>query len=160
MKTLILQRHAKAESIGNTDWERKLSMQGKEEAASVAALLVERKYPVDMIYSSPAKRAIKTAKIFAKIADKSISLIETVPVLYHGNCEDILSWLRNIDPRFNCLLLVGHNPILSELAELFSPCPIGVLKPADAVILQFDVSDWLALSPATCFMAQRFMPGK
>ena len=68
MKTLILVRHAKSswDAVGLEDFERPLNERGKEDAPLMAKRLKDKKIKPDIFLSSPAKRALKTARYFGK----------------------------------------------------------------------------------------------
>ena len=72
MKTLILVRHAKSDwgtpSLG--DFDRPLNDRGKRDAPVMAQRLLDKKIKIDAFISSPAKRAKKTATVFAEAYDK------------------------------------------------------------------------------------------
>ncbi|NTW10984.1 MAG: hypothetical protein HGA26_06465 [Chlorobiaceae bacterium] len=65
MKTLYIVRHAKAgwENGVTKDFDRTLSDRGLRTAPVMANLLKERKVVPDLVISSPAKRALTTAKL-------------------------------------------------------------------------------------------------
>ncbi len=68
MKTLLLVRHAKSswDVAGLDDLERPLNERGKKDAPEMAKRVKERNIHPDIFLSSSAKRAYKTAKLFAK----------------------------------------------------------------------------------------------
>lgn len=67
MKTIYFVRHAKAIHDDITpDFERGLEARGKNDALLMATRLKARGITPQKIISSPAKRTLKTAKIFAK----------------------------------------------------------------------------------------------
>ena len=67
MKTLLLIRHAKSDwgDPGLDDIDRPLSERGKRDAPAMAHRLLDKKIKINGFISSPAKRATRTAKIFA-----------------------------------------------------------------------------------------------
>ena len=72
MKTLILVRHAKSD-WGDPllrDFDRPLNERGKKDAPKMAERLLERKIKIDAFISSPARRAAKTATLFAEAFGK------------------------------------------------------------------------------------------
>src|SRR6185436_5308799 len=71
-KTLILVRHAKSswDDLGLSDFDRPLNDRGKKDAPVMAERLANKKIKIDAFISSPAKRAARTARIFAKEFDK------------------------------------------------------------------------------------------
>ena len=120
MKTLLLMRHAKAkvQGQGMTDRERPLSKRGHRDAPRMAALLERHGLEVDWILSSPALRAVETAKAVANElgADGEIHLVAD---LYGGEVADYLRAVANVPVHAGCALLVAHNPTLVEfLADL------------------------------------------
>ena len=68
MKSVLLVRHAKS-SWGNaslSDFDRPLNERGKTDAPMMAHRLIDNKVKIDAFISSPAKRASRTARVFAK----------------------------------------------------------------------------------------------
>ncbi|MCC6685100.1 MAG: histidine phosphatase family protein, partial [Bacteroidia bacterium] len=68
MKQLVLVRHAKSDWANPElkDFDRPLNERGKQNAPEMGKRLASKKWPVDLIVSSPAKRALKTARLLAK----------------------------------------------------------------------------------------------
>src|SRR5574338_873525 len=68
MKTLLLIRHAKSswDDVSLSDFDRPLNDRGKRDAPIMAERLSEKNIEIDTFVSSPAKRAARTAKIFAE----------------------------------------------------------------------------------------------
>jgi phosphohistidine phosphatase len=68
MKTIILVRHAKSswKDLSLDDFDRPLNKRGKINAPLMGEKLKERQIMPDLILSSPAKRARKTATTIAK----------------------------------------------------------------------------------------------
>lgn len=72
MKQLLLIRHAKSswDDPSVNDFERSLNERGKKDAPVMAQRLSDKNIRIDSFISSPAKRASRTAKIFAEIFNK------------------------------------------------------------------------------------------
>jgi len=68
LKTLLLIRHAKSswDDPALSDYERPLNERGKKDAPAMAERLYERGIKIDAFITSPARRARKTAEVFAK----------------------------------------------------------------------------------------------
>jgi len=67
MKRVVIVRHAKSVPYGyDDDFNRDLSNKGKNDATLVSNELKRKNIFPDAMISSPAKRAIKTARIFAE----------------------------------------------------------------------------------------------
>ena len=71
MKNLLLIRHAKSswDDPLLSDQERPLNKRGKRDAPAMGLMLKEKGLHPDLILSSPAKRALKTAKLIAEAID-------------------------------------------------------------------------------------------
>lgn len=74
--------------------------------------------------------------------------IETDRMLYASSVPVLLKRISRVSDQVAHLLLVGHNPELSELANRFSP-GIGELDPCACVALEFDTESWLGLELQT-----------
>jgi phosphohistidine phosphatase len=116
MKEIWLLRHAKAEP-GYTvaDFERTLEESGKDDAFTIATYLKNADLHPDVILSSPATRAIETAKIVHRLVNHPTLRIKEDLEIYNATAEQLKSILMNCEESIKRLLLVGHNPGLEEL---------------------------------------------
>lgn len=120
MKTLYLLRHAKS-SWANPeipDFQRPLNKRGKKDAPMMGRILANKGVKVDLILSSPAKRAKKTAKKVAKQIKYSKEKIVFKQEIYEARIADLLTAIHQTPNEINSLMLVGHNPTLTDLANL------------------------------------------
>ena len=99
MKTLILVRHAKSswDAVGLEDHERPLNERGKEDAPAMAKRLKDKKIKVDLFISSPARRAHKTARYFAKEYKLKKKDIVEDDKLYGASVSSFLEVIPNDD---------------------------------------------------------------
>ncbi|HEY2727352.1 MAG TPA: histidine phosphatase family protein, partial [Parafilimonas sp.] len=91
VKSLLLVRHAKSswEDIAQKDFDRPLNQRGKKDAPAMAKRIrKEKKLQLDAIISSPAKRALSTAKFFADEFDIKKKHIIEKPELYEAAIEN------------------------------------------------------------------------
>ncbi|MEH2110025.1 phosphohistidine phosphatase SixA [Nostoc sp.] len=119
---LYLIRHGIAEDkgLGIKDEERSLTKEGRQKTEKVAQKLVKLGLNFDLILTSPLVRARQTAEIL--IAEKLSSQLEESSHLAPDG--QISSWLKDwLEPRNYSqntqLALVGHEPNLSNWAEIF-----------------------------------------
>jgi phosphohistidine phosphatase len=127
MRQLILLRHAEAQSqgAGIPDFDRALTGQGRTEALDAAECLKRAAIRLDGFLVSPAVRARETALIVAAQLDFNQELLYD-ETLYHGDAMALLSRLQRCDARAVSVLLVGHNPSVSELVRyLAAGRPVG-----------------------------------
>lgn len=118
MKTLLVLRHAKSSwaNSGQDDHERPLNERGKREAPQVGEQLRRRRLVPDLIISSDAVRARKTADAVAKAAGHS-GEIRLDHGLYLAAPDDILAVLYGADDSAGIVMVVGHNPGLEGLVR-------------------------------------------
>jgi len=119
MKTLLLIRHAKSsrDAAAGSDRSRPLSGRGKRDASAMAKRLAKREGKPDLIVSSPAARALATARIIAKGLGYELKAIVVVDRLYGGDSGDVLAVIRKLGRQPQRVMLFGHNPELTELAH-------------------------------------------
>ena len=116
MKEIWLLRHAKAEHGFNiADFDRSLEESGKNDAMAIAYYLKNAQLYPDLILSSPANRAIETARIVYKILNQPDLVIEQNLQIYNAMLEQLQSVLASCEESIERLLLVGHNPGLEGL---------------------------------------------
>jgi phosphohistidine phosphatase len=116
MKALLLLRHARAENINShmRDFDRPLSRQGERAASLVGRFIENRGIQPDLVISSPAERARKTALIVITTASIKVKL-STDGRIYEATSLRLLTVVKDIDEDVNVALLVGHNPGVEEL---------------------------------------------
>ena len=99
MKTIILVRHAKSswKDLSLDDFDRPLNKRGKRNAPFMGKELKKRQIMPDLILSSPAKRARKTAVAIAKAIDYPKKKIKYNENMYHTSASYLLEMVRNQD---------------------------------------------------------------
>ena len=148
MRELTLLRHAHAErpKDGVEDFERELDRRGRRDARHVAAHLADLGYRPDHLITSPAARAVETAKIVARAVGFELAKIRHDDRTYLAEADLLLAIVRCAPAGARRVLLVGHNPGLSTLAgRLDAKEDIGELPTAAAYTLRFAGSDWGSL---------------
>jgi phosphohistidine phosphatase len=120
VKTIFLLRHAKSSwnHPGLDDHDRPLNKRGKRQAPEIGKLIYAENLTPDLILSSPAKRACKTAEAVAKSCgyDGKVDYIEG---FYPGGPAAYLRVLSELPNGVRRVMVVGHNPGLEEfLREL------------------------------------------
>ena len=112
MKSLTLLRHAKAEpdSESGSDFDRRLTGSGREDAARMGEEVRQLDLAFDLILSSPAVRAAETAEL-AGLSPRFDQRI------YDAAAGDLLAIVQDADDAINRLMLIGHNPGFERLAS-------------------------------------------
>ena len=144
MKTLTIVRHAKSswDHPGLSDRERPLNKRGEHDAPLMGQRLLEHGIRPSLIISSPATRAWATARIIAAAITYPLEFLQREKSLYHASVDAILDVIVAQDPGFNSLLVVGHNPGLTEFANYLSPGVTDNLPTAGVVSVEIDQDDW------------------
>jgi phosphohistidine phosphatase len=116
MKTLLIMRHGKAEEgAPRGDKARVLVERGEREAALMGELIKKEGLGLDGVVSSDAARARWTAQIAAKATgiEGEIKFDEEI---YGAGLDDLVEVVRGLPDGWACVLLVGHNPGMEDLA--------------------------------------------
>lgn len=144
MKEVILVRHGKSsrDYQGVVDMDRPLTERGISDAALVAMYFAKQSRNPQLVCSSPANRALHTAMIFMDKMGIDPSRVNISKELYNFSPEPVVRFIRNLDQSFNSVMIFGHNPTFTSIANIFGNKPIDNLPTAGAVILKFEVSDW------------------
>ena len=143
MKTLFLVRHAKSsrDEPALQDKDRPLNDRGKRDAPKMGKRLAKREVTPDLILSSPARRALKTAQIIAKKLDYKRSDIVVEERLYATGADDLLRVIHKVGAKRKSIMLVGHNPELTVLAHRLSS-KITHLPTCAVAEFTFDAKSW------------------
>jgi phosphohistidine phosphatase len=144
MKTLTVVRHAKSswKNPGLSDRDRPLNKRGERDAPVMGARIREYGIRPSLIISSPANRAWTTARIIAAEIAYPIEFLQRESSLYLASVDEILDVIAAQDEGFNNLMLVGHNPGLTEFANFLSPGLTNNLPTAGIVAVEIDQDDW------------------
>ena len=137
-------RHAKA-NLGDAfenDFDRTLSDRGKKDAPEMGKRLKKNGVKPDLIISSPAARALKTAKEIAKEIDYPEKNIVTEPEIYQADIIDLIKVIRNLDDKNNKVMLFGHNPGLTGLVGYLTNQFIDNIPTSGVVQINFDFQTW------------------
>ncbi len=151
MKTLLLMRHAKSSFKDNdiADFERPLSKRGEKDAPRMGKLLKDKDLVPDVILSSSAVRAGRTAEL---VAEKSGYKGEIVYVndFYLGEPEVYINTLRDLNEdeesgEKKTVLIIGHNPGLETLLQMLTD-KVESLPAGAVALLEVPVRSWKAMN--------------
>jgi len=143
MKTIILVRHAKSswKYPELTDEERPLNKRGKRDAPNMAQLLLELKVKPDVLLSSPAIRAKRTAKIVADYLNCS-DKVKYKAWLYSFSTENILTKVNSFKSEWDTVMMFGHNPAFTSLVNYWGDDFLENLPTCGAYALSFETENW------------------
>jgi phosphohistidine phosphatase len=126
-RTLVLLRHAKAETPGDrSDIDRRLTAKGEADADAAGSWLSDQRLRPDLVICSPAARARQTWHGVA------VALAQADPEgpapevhyehgLYEGGRTEVFDLLRAVPDGPATVLVVGHNPTMSDVSIMLRP---------------------------------------
>lgn len=150
MKTLTLIRHAKSswDDPQLADVDRPLNSRGQRDAPVMGDRVARRRLAPDLLLSSPARRALTTARVFAQALDYPAEAIRTNDDIYAAPGGVLLNILRSLDGSAHRVFLFGHNPGFTELANLLArETAIDNVPTCGVVHLTLNIPDWAAIAP-------------
>jgi len=150
MKKLILLRHAKSswKDLSINDFDRPLNKRGNRDVSIMANEFLKKNIKLDVIISSSAKRTLDTAKVFAKALGFGSNILENDD-LYEASSYEILKCINHIDNIYNNVLIVCHNPGITNLANYLSDFLIENIPTTGIVGFSFD-DDWKEIKEKSC----------
>lgn len=119
MKTVILVRHAKSSWDDHTitDFERPLNERGKQDAPEMAGRLQKKQKEIDAFISSPARRARKTAIIFAKAYGLEKADVVLKEELYHAAENVFYEVISKLPESMKTIAVFSHNPGITDFVN-------------------------------------------
>jgi phosphohistidine phosphatase len=152
MKRLLLLRHAKAVPAAEplADSARPLAGRGERDARRIGERLRQRERPPERILTSPATRALQTAQLVATSFDHPHDAIATDGRLYLAEPAVLSAVITAHDAALESLLVVGHNPGLTELAHALLPSfDVDDLPTCALVVIDYPhATSWAQLETA------------
>jgi phosphohistidine phosphatase len=144
MKSLTIVRHAKSswKDMSLRDRDRPLNRRGKRDAPEMGRRIHAHGIRPSLIVSSPAKRAWTTAKAVAEAINYPREFLQKEDALYLASLDTILDVIMAQDNGFNSLMLFGHNPGFTDMANFLVPGLTNNLPTAGVVSVEIEQDDW------------------
>lgn len=144
MKTVVMIRHAKAESGGfENDEKRKLSPKGRLDAAQISSQLRVLNFTPGRMLASTADRAWETAEIYAQHTGFNNAAIEPWEAFYHGvSTFELLEQLQQTPEKADCVFIVGHNPTMHYLSHNLCVEFNQNTPTCATAVIHFNVDNW------------------
>jgi phosphohistidine phosphatase len=144
LKSLLLIRHAKSDwnDPSLDDFDRPLNERGKKDAPLMAQRLVDKKIKIDAILSSPAKRAAKTARVFAEALGKKKDSIIFEEKLYLASVDTFFKVISVVDNTNDCIAVFSHNNGLTDFANQLTDTRIDNIPTCGIFAIKIEGSSW------------------
>jgi phosphohistidine phosphatase len=144
--TLYLVRHAKSDQsdAGSIpDFDRPLSERGFTDAPAMGKKLQKIGVFPDIVIASPSVRTTQTIGLIAKEIDFDYNTIKWDSTIYRCTNEDMLTAITNIAMGTKSAMIVGHNPTITNLANMFQDDTTFEEVPTCGVVaFQFKTMNW------------------
>lgn len=149
MKRLLLLRHGKSDwdAPFEHDRERPVAPRGRRAAAAMGQVIAAAGWEPDRALTSPAVRARTTFDLAAEAGGWQCP-VEEDEILYSGDASEVLERLRQVQGSCKTLLVVGHEPVWSELLALLVGGGNHRIPTAALAAVSFDRENWPDLEPA------------
>ena len=143
MKTITFLRHSKSSWDTNLeDIERPLNDIGVKKIKKVAKLSNDQFSNCEIIFSSSANRAIHTSLILTRELSIESNKIRICEDLYTFNFKVVFDFITKIENVYSNVVLVGHNPVYTEISNHFTENKILNLPTARWFSMKFDSNTW------------------
>ena len=147
LKTVYFIRHAKSswENLRLPDIDRPLNPRGKRDAPFMANVLKEKQKPeFDALVSSPARRALTTARIFGDLFGLQPEVDRRIYEAWEGTIYEVI---RSWDDDRQTVGIFGHNPTFTTLANRFSHEMIDNLPTCGIFKVVAEIDRWQDFGP-------------
>ena len=142
MKKLIIIRHCKSSwsNLTLNDFDRPLNNRGIQDGNLMSKELSKKIDNVDLLISSSSKRTRLTADFF--IESIKINKISFIDDLYHSSSENIINKLKKISNTHESIMLIGHNPGLTDLVNKLTSINLYNLPTCGVAIVNLNIKNW------------------
>lgn len=145
MRSVLFIRHAKSswDNASVRDFDRPLNERGKKDAPEMARRLLDREVPIDSFISSPAKRAIRTAGVFAEAYGLSLGSVLENPILYLPSPDVFYDVIEETSNEFHHLAVCSHNPAITYIVnQLTDKIRVDNVPTCGIFAIKTNVSNW------------------
>ncbi|MEY3344147.1 MAG: hypothetical protein RL090_1831 [Bacteroidota bacterium] len=158
-KHLYILRHAKAEKgwPGLPDIDRPLHPIGVEETNRIARMFSSSTPPPELVICSPAVRTFSTALITCRVIGYEASSIRLDGRIYEARLSDLFRVLADVEDHVKSVLMVGHNPSVTDLVNTFSN-NVNHMKTGSLFGFGFDCPSWSEIEFSDAVKVRAFEP--
>ncbi len=144
MKTLLLIRHAKSswDDFSIQDFDRPLNDRGKRDAPMMAQRLKAKGLKPDALLASPAKRARKTAELFAEELDYPRTKIDWIQELYLATPSVFTQVISRVSDEHHFIAVFSHNNGLTDFANQLTNVRIDNIPTCGIFAVKIPIARW------------------
>jgi phosphohistidine phosphatase len=124
------------------DFNRPLNERGKHDAPEMAKALVNDHLQIDAFIASPAKRALKTARLFTREFQHPEDKIIQFPDLYNAPVQVFYTLTKSLDNSFNTVAIFAHNPGITEFVNSLTSFRIDEMPTCAVAGIKIHADKW------------------
>jgi len=161
-KTLYLVRHAKSSwgESGLADFDRPLNKRGCRDCQDMGARIKKHGRIPDLIVSSPASRALATARCIAQQMHYPEADIVTEKQAYCSGTGALIDILQRLDERDTAVMLVAHNPDMTGLVNMLCGTAISDMPTCAIAMVRLEIDNWSEVGTVAGELADYDFPKK
>jgi len=150
MKQLHITRHGKSswDYQDISDIDRPLNNRGINNSYMMAKRLHDTGIIPDQLISSPATRALSTTVIFMRVMNLPSGILQINEGIYMGYIEELTEIILSLDNKYSNVMLFGHNPSFTTLANRFLIQSVDNIPTAGIVSMSFEINNWKDITEA------------
>ncbi len=160
MKTLILIRHAKANyddpMLDDADWP--LSRRGCRDAKKAAKRFARTDYAPDLLVASPSRCTRETAEFFVQKLTLPEESVRFDAHIHEADLAELLRLVHELDDQYNTVMLVGHNPGITDLFHHLLDSNIHHLPNSSISVIELPSEGWRDMACNTGRLEQFICP--
>jgi phosphohistidine phosphatase len=153
VRSIVIVRHAKsARPAGVDDIDRALTPRGHADATAVGVWLSRHDVRPDLVICSPSRRTRQTWHGIAPALAEAPE-VRYEPAVYGEDDRALLDLLRHVDNAVTTVVVIGHNPSVSELSDRLDPSADVDLRTSGIAVHRYD-GDWAALDAGSAELVE------
>lgn len=158
MKRLYILRHAKSSwsDASLSDFDRPLNDRGLAAAPFMGELMAKRRWVPDIFLSSPAARAVQTARLVLDSSGFGSSLILDDRI-YEASPQALKQIVAGLNDDLSSAILVGHNPGIEGLIKLMTG-ENGPMPTAALAVIDIDRQGWADTFKSKAVLVETIKP--
>ncbi|MBD0778872.1 histidine phosphatase family protein [Maribacter sp. ANRC-HE7] len=143
MKQIVLVRHGKSSwEYSVNDKDRPLLPRGIADGHLVVEAFDRTGILPDVIFSSPAIRAMHTCLIFLRKLEYPLGQFGISNELYDFSGDEVMRFIKKMDNSLNTVMLFGHNHAFTHLANSLGSQYIDNVPTSGLVHMTFEIDNW------------------
>jgi phosphohistidine phosphatase len=160
MKTLYVVRHAKSswDDTHVSDFERPLNHRGSRDAPRMGRFLAEQGIRPDRLVSSPALRALTTARAIADALGYPVNDIDEEPALYDASADAVVNIVRGFADAWSSAMIFGHNPGFTSFVNTLTQSNLGNVPTCAVAKIRVQSDRWSQLGESPASLVEFYIP--